>query len=218
MFLPHADDDDYLTQNTREDIRKEACKCLPVCFPMRTIFIVSQKRAMSAVLPIPHGDVRSTAAGGGKAPRSGVAGGDRREPPVSYNDIRRPRRGQRTQDMFLPHADDDDYLTQNTREDIRMEACKCLPVCFPMRTIFIVSQKRAMSAVLPILPHGDVRSTAAGGGKAPRSGVVMPVVTEGNLRYHITIYDVPEGGKERRTSSFPMRMTMIISHRTQGKI
>ena len=48
------------------------------------------------------GDVRSTAAGGGKAPRSGVvAGGDRREPPVSYNDIRRPRRGQRTQDKYI---------------------------------------------------------------------------------------------------------------------
>ena len=39
-------------------------------------------------LPIhPHGEVRSTAAGGGKAPRSGVVtGGDRREPPVLSDD------------------------------------------------------------------------------------------------------------------------------------
>ena len=50
---------------------------------------------------IQHDEFRSTAAGGGKAPRSGVVGGDRREPPVSYNDIRRPRRGQRTQDMYI---------------------------------------------------------------------------------------------------------------------
>ena len=49
------------------------------------------------------------------------------------------------------------------------------------------------------IPHDASRSTAAGGGKAPQSGVVTAVVTEGNLRYPLSIIDVPEGGKERRT-------------------
>ena len=46
--------------------------------------------------------------------------------------------------------------------------------------------RMAMSAVLPpeVAKH--------------REAVLYPVVTEGNLRYTLSLCDVPEGGKERR--------------------